>query len=134
MYCFIKKQEGFTLVELMIAVAILAIGLLALAGLQVTAIRGNLSSKGQTTAVMLAEAKMEEFKNTAFSSLSNVTNQADSNNPLNESGQSGGRYNRYWTIQNYAGSSNMKQITVTVSWTETIGSRSISLDTVVAKE
>jgi hypothetical protein len=75
---------------------------------------------------------MEELKNTAFTSLSIGTTN-DSNNPLTSSDGSGGTFNRSWTIQTYSGSANMKQITVTLSWTEGEIPHSTSLDTVVAK-
>jgi len=130
---FLKKPRGFTLVEVLTALAILSVGLLALAGLQVTTVRSNLLSKDLTTAVFLAEQKMEEFKNTTFSSLPIVTNQADPNNPLTGSGQPGGTYSRFYTIRNYSGSPAMKQVTVSVSWKESGRSHSATLDTVIAK-
>ncbi len=127
-----KKCRGFSLVELLIAIFILTIGLLALSGLQVTAIRGNLGSKDLTTAVLLTEKKMEQLKNTAYSSLGTGTFN-DSNNPLNNVGQAGGIFNRSWVIQNYSGSPYMKWITVTVSWSESGRTRSTSMDTIISK-
>jgi type IV pilus assembly protein PilV len=131
MHNFIDNKKGFSLVEFMIAISILAIGLLALVGLQSTSIRGNASSKNKNSAILLAEKKMEELKNTAFTSLSIGTTN-DLNNPLTSSDGSGGTFNRSWTIQTYSGSANMKQITVTLSWTEGGIPHSTSLDTVVA--
>lgn len=127
----LRDKKGFSLVEFMIAISILAIGLLAVAGLQSTAIRGNLLSKGTTSAILLAEKKMEEFKNTPFASLTNGTFQ-DPSNPLTDIGGSGGRFNRSWTISTYSGSANMKQITITITWTEGGLSKSTSLDTVIS--
>lgn len=127
----LRDKKGFSLVEFMIAISILAIGLLAVAGLQSTAIRGNLLSKGTTSAILLAEKKMEEFKNTSFASLTNGTFQ-DPSNPLTDIGGSGGRFNRSWTISTYSGSANMKQITITITWTEGGLSKSTSLDTVIS--
>jgi prepilin-type N-terminal cleavage/methylation domain-containing protein len=130
------KPKGFTLVEFLIAIFILGIGILGLAGLQVTAMQGNLGSKNLTTANVLAERKMEGFKNTPFANLVLVTNQADPDNPLNSNGLGAGNagriFNRFWTIQSYAGSSNMKRITVTVNWPEGGRTRSTSLDTVIS--
>ena len=133
----IQNCRGFSLVEFLIAIAILGIGLLALVGLQTTAIRGNLGSKNMTTAVLLIEKKMEELKNYPFSSTSlALGTYNDPNNPLNSSGLSGGTgaiFNRSWTIQSYAGSLYMKQITVSVSWTEAGHSKSTSCDTIISK-
>ena len=61
----LKNPKGFTLIEFMVALLILVVGVLSMGSLQVTAIKGNLASKNLTTANILAERKMEEFKNTA---------------------------------------------------------------------
>ncbi len=128
----LKKKQGFTLVEFLIATVILTFGLLALINLQLSAIRGNSDSKEMTRAVFLAENKMEQLKNTAFSSLANGTI-LDPNNPINGQGESGGIFNRSWVIQNYAGSSFMKQITVSVNWTLKGQSHNATYQTVVTR-
>lgn len=62
-------NAGFTLVESMLALAIMSVGLLALAGLQITALRGNTLSRSITTAVSLAEHSIEQFKNTPYTDI-----------------------------------------------------------------
>jgi prepilin-type N-terminal cleavage/methylation domain-containing protein len=133
----LKNFKGFTLLEFMVSLLILTIGVLSLGSLQVTAIQGNRASKNLTTANVLAERKMEEFKNTPFAGLVLMTNHADPNNPLNSdglggSGNTGRMFNRAWTIETHAGSANMKRIVVTVTWPEGGRTRSTSLDTVIA--
>ncbi|MCK5727747.1 MAG: type IV pilus modification protein PilV [Methylococcales bacterium] len=49
-----KKNKGFTLIEILISMIVLAIGLLGLAGLQMTGLRNNLSSYHRTQATQLA--------------------------------------------------------------------------------
>lgn len=112
----LRNKQGFTLVEFLVAAIIFSVGLLALINLQWMAIRGNSDSKEMTRAIFLAEKKMEELKNTPFSSLL-IGTTPDPNNPMNGLGQSGGIFNRSWVIQSYSGSNFMKQITVNVSWT-----------------
>lgn len=130
----LENCRGFSLVEFMIAITILAIGLFALVGMQTTAIRGNVGSKNLTTAVLLTEKKMEELKNFPFSSASlALGTHNDPNNPLNGSGDGGGIFNRSWTIQSYSGSTFMKQITVSVSWTEAGQNKSTSCDTIISR-
>jgi type IV pilus assembly protein PilV len=129
-----KNDQGFTMLELLIAIAILAIGLLGLATLQSTSIQGNRDSKELTTAVFLAEKKMEEMKSAAFNAAPlNIGSSTDINNPMNGSGATGGIYYRSWNVQRYLSSNNMKQITVSVSWTISGKSHSIAFDTVVSK-
>lgn len=55
------SRKGFTLVELMIAVVILAIGLLGLAQLQVTAMQATTHSSGMVGANALAQRVAEEI-------------------------------------------------------------------------
>ncbi len=49
----LRKSTGFTLIEVLIAVVILSIGLLGLAGLQTLALKQNNSSQGRSQAVEL---------------------------------------------------------------------------------
>ncbi|HDR46827.1 MAG TPA: prepilin-type N-terminal cleavage/methylation domain-containing protein [Geoalkalibacter subterraneus] len=55
-------QRGFTLIEMLVAVTILAIGLLALAGLRVSAIQTNSQASDLTEATGLAQAAMERIQ------------------------------------------------------------------------
>ena len=48
-----NKNSGFTLLEVLIATLVLAVGLLGLAGLQVTSIRNNLSAYNRSQATHL---------------------------------------------------------------------------------
>ncbi|MGD2080047.1 MAG: prepilin-type N-terminal cleavage/methylation domain-containing protein [Nitrospirota bacterium] len=55
-------QGGFSLTELMIAMTILAVGLLALAQLQIVSMQGTISSKNFSTATNLARETIEWVK------------------------------------------------------------------------
>jgi type IV pilus assembly protein PilV len=52
--CNFKKVNGFTLIEVLIATVVLAIGLLGLAGLQATSLRNNQSAYNRSQATQLA--------------------------------------------------------------------------------
>lgn len=56
-----KMQAGFTMIELLVAVVILAIGLLGLVQLQVTAIKTNAQSTSATAAAAIAQNIVEEI-------------------------------------------------------------------------
>ncbi|WP_066976792.1 type IV pilus modification protein PilV [Methylomonas lenta] len=49
-----KKSAGFTLIEVLVAVVVLAIGLLGLAGLQASSLRNNQSAYNRSQATQLA--------------------------------------------------------------------------------
>jgi type IV pilus assembly protein PilV len=124
------NAHGFSFLEVLVGLAMLSVGVLALAGLQGTALEGNAASRNLTSAVFLAEAKVSELKAGGYSSLAGGT-VTDPNNPLNEQGQSGGIFRRSWTISNDG--ANMKRITVAVSWKDRRGGdRSTSLETLVS--
>jgi type IV pilus assembly protein PilV len=53
-HAHVANQRGFTLLEIMIAVLVLAVGLLGMAGLQATGIRNNLSAYQRSQANYLA--------------------------------------------------------------------------------
>jgi type IV pilus assembly protein PilV len=55
------SQQGFTLVELLVALTIFAIGLLSVAGMQITAMRTNSRANSLTAATAVAEGVLEEI-------------------------------------------------------------------------
>ncbi len=56
------NKKGFALIEVLIAIVLLSIGLLAVAGMQTTAISGNRVSRDSTTAVQLAEEIVDRIR------------------------------------------------------------------------
>ena len=63
----LKKDTGFTLLEVVIAVSILAVGLLGVAAMQTSAIKVNSAAGQITTRINWAQDKMEELKALPFS-------------------------------------------------------------------
>jgi prepilin-type N-terminal cleavage/methylation domain-containing protein len=61
-----KKPNGFSLIEVMVALMILTVGLLAIAGLQITSIQGNSFSSRVTQASILAQNKLENLRNLSY--------------------------------------------------------------------
>jgi type IV pilus modification protein PilV len=56
------EKKGFTLIEVLIGLIILAIGVLAIAGMQITAIRGTSFSNNLNQASILAQQRLEFLK------------------------------------------------------------------------
>lgn len=106
----IKKRHGmwgFTLVETMIALFILAFALLAIGQMQIMAIQGNTLGNRMTAAVTLAQDKIEELRGLSYSQI--------------VSGEdSSGVYTRVWDVQDDTPATGLKTVTVTVSWQDTI--------------
>jgi len=62
-----RNDNGFTLVEILIAIVILSIGLLGMASLTVGIINGNKFSNNVTTATTLGQDKMEDIRRLGYS-------------------------------------------------------------------
>lgn len=115
------KQNGFSLIEVLISLVILAISLLALAGLMTTTTKNNAFGGNMTEAATLAQDKLEELM---------VTNWFDIESGNDIRVIRGLNYNRTWTVALGPNSptppnDNDKRITVTVNWNDGIN-RSIS--------
>ena len=57
------NKKGFTLIEVLIGLIILSVGLLAIAGMQITAVRGNFFSHYLTQASYVGQDRLELLNN-----------------------------------------------------------------------
>lgn len=119
-----KSDRGFTIVEVLIAIAILSFALLGMAGLTMGIMTGNDQSKKLTTATALAQDKMEEIKRLGYDGT-------PSNNDTTYDTVSGyPQYTRKTSTAVDTPNTGMKTITVTVSWNS--NARSTELKTILA--
>lgn len=125
-------QGGFTVIEVMIAITILAIGLLGIASMQMNAIRGNSLSDNITCALALAEDKMEELMGLDYSDpaledsvyenndnlIEVAKGQVDKQEALiDETGKlNAGHFRRVWNIADDTPIDDNKTVTVIVLW------------------
>lgn len=101
----IKNEKGFSLVELLVAITVLAIGLLGIAGLQGSTIRRNVAAMRNTEATALVEAGIERIRSRPYTS---IVNSSDVN----------GIFTRTVTVQDDEPIAGTKTITVKVSWSD----------------
>ena len=136
-------EEGFTLVEIMIAICILSVGMLAVANMQTNSVYSNSLSGNTTAALSLAEDRMEDllgmdwndanlrdttiinnntnnmgrYLDTRLDSLrftDHIQNNLDETGTIN--GQAGGNFTRIWNIADNTPIANTKTICVIVTW------------------
>jgi len=62
-------KEGFSLLEVLISLAILTVGLLSLAMFQITAIKGNAVASKWTVATQLTQGRLEDFRHVAWNNI-----------------------------------------------------------------
>ena len=70
--CF--GEDGFSLIEVLVTAVIMAIGLLAMAQMQIVAIRSNADTRAHTEATNLAIGHVEYLKNLSFSCPEGMVN------------------------------------------------------------
>lgn len=63
------RQKGFTLIEVLVAISILTIGILGIAGLMGTAVRSSSFSQTMTQATNLAEDRIEALQEVDFNNV-----------------------------------------------------------------
>jgi len=120
----IDPNAGFTLVESMLTLAIMSVGLLALAGLQITALRGNAWSRRMTTAVSIAEQRIEQLKNTPYSDI-----QAEAATQVTASNL---HFTRQVTVTN-GPLPNTKSVSVLVSWQDQSKTHMFPIATIIGQ-
>lgn len=104
----LKKKDGYTLIEVLIALTIFAVGMLALAGMQTSAIRMNSTAGELSNLGTWAMDKIEEL-----SALPYAHPLLDSTgNPHQEVYRD---YTISWTVIDDKPVTNIKNITVTVT-------------------
>jgi type IV pilus assembly protein PilV len=113
-----QKDEGFTLIEVLIAISIFSIGLLAVATMQITSIKVNSTAGQITDRITLAQDKLEELMALPYSSpwledLGDPPSGTDTNGNTHQETTDG--YTISWTVTNDALVFNTKLITVTVT-------------------
>ncbi len=106
----------------MIAVTLLSVGMLGMAGLTVGIMRGNSISKQVTTATALAQAQMEDVKRLGYSGITNSTEDYNSISGFP-------RYRRDTVIDVDTPNVGMKTVTITVFWNS--GASSIAVETIM---
>ncbi len=111
------------MVELSIAMAIMSIGLLAVAAMQFGTSRNNTNGNIYTQANLLAMSQLELLKNQDVSFL--LAGSYTEASTVDENGEPGGIYTRRWTITDIG--TMARELTVTVEWTRLGRTRSVQV-------
>lgn len=114
---FLSNQRGYTFNELLVAMAIGVAVVMGVALSTASMFRHQAVNSNATIALQLAQDKLEE--------LQARRNPVDENRcpgagdlGLSASGATGGRFDRCWRIQTSALAPNLKQVDVTVTWSD----------------
>jgi len=151
------RQCGFFLIETMVSFALMSVGLLVLAGMQISVSRNADVSKQRVEAMRLAQERVETMR--AFTHIAptpggagsaatpldpdraggarlawtQMASDVDVGNPLESTQFSNTRFDRRWTVGGLA-SDAMRPISVTVKWTDRAGAAQfVTLNSVISQ-
>ena len=114
------NKKGFTLIEVLVGLVLLAIGLLAIAGMQITSVKGNFFSHYLTQASYAGQERLELLDGLLYTAAE--LSEGNHNDPSTTI--SGIVFNRSYTV-----AGDPKVITYTVSWNDGVN-RSILFSTI----
>ena len=116
------RQEGFTLIEVMVALTVFTIGILALGALQISSIRGNHTSSAFSEAATLASDRMEKLIHAPY----------DHADLSGEHTETQGLYTLSWAVVNDDPATGCKNIHMVIAFQDRNVQRTISLDYIKA--
>ena len=104
-----RHPAGFTLLEVLVAISILAVGLLGVASMQIAAINGNAFAGRITSGMYLAQATLESLLASPSTDPALAAGAHSASSPPPGSNVS-------WTVNDNTPVLNAKTIAVTVTW------------------
>jgi len=125
-----KDQMGFTLIEVVIAMAIFSIGILAVGKMMYMAVRTNSTGNEVTEAAMLAQSTLETLKNTTDVSTLPKNGEQPSESSLDQNGDPGGIYTRTLDFTDPNGNDDSRLIKITIVWSRLSGTKTIEFETI----
>ena len=117
----IRSNKGFSLVEVLIGMIFLAIGLLAIAGMQATSLRGNFNSNNLMLATYAAQDGLESLKSEPLTSarLTPGTAQSDGTKQVSTDSFKSLVFNRSYTVTSVTDThGNYLSINYVVTWND----------------
>ena len=121
------NQNGFTLIEALIAMTVFSIGILAVITMQTSSVNGNAKARYITEAVNYASDRMETLLGTDYTTITDTAGTNAGVAGLNDGGinaattadgsavSTDGNYNIYWNVADNTPASKSKTIRVIVT-------------------
>jgi type IV pilus modification protein PilV len=118
----LRSNAGFSLIEIMVAMTFLSIGLLAIAQLIPTGLKGITEARVRTNAVQTAQQIVDGLRASDYDTLNAGTFTRNS-----------GRYASTWTITNNSPTPNSKRVDVVTSWGPDQNRRNVTMSTYLTR-
>lgn len=131
----IHNRKGFSLLEVLISICLLSIAMLAVATVQSSSIRSNDLGNRTSQAIALAQDKLEQLISSSTGNIVTPGKTGDSNNPVDETGRTGGPFTRTWMISSRGTPvKNAQEIDVTVEWSDIFGNHVVTVRGVITPD
>lgn len=117
----LRDSRGFTLIEIVVAIVMLAFGVLASASLTATLMASNRGVTNRTRATETLRLKVEDLQSERYAEIRDGSDTATIG---------GVSFNRSWTVTANSPVTNTKAVTLTVTWTDRQGNHSLSTQTI----
>lgn len=152
-----RKENGFTLLEILLTISVLTVGILAIAAMQISATKGNALSSNLTEATAYAADRIEKLMCSSYASLvdpdgDGINQDADDDGVDDDGGnfglddatlgtadgaatftnEQGNKYNLFWNVAVDEPRTGTKTIRVIVAWSARGVQKSTSLASVKA--
>lgn len=120
---FLVQDNGFTVLEVLLAIVIIVIGLFAVLSMVTTVIKGNRHSKRVTTATTMAQDKIEYFKKAGYTNVTGTSTVSSD-------------YYLVASVEDNTPHNNTKTITINVYWSPATSTSfyKVEVKTIIAKE
>ena len=132
-----RARSGSSLLEVTVALGLLAYGVLGVTAGQIFAIKFSDASRSDTSSMYLAEQQMEIFRVMSAADVKDLLTDPgypnDPDNPLQPDSTSSTTFSRRWLIQTDTPEAGVITITVEVDWIDSVGNvRTASLQSLKA--
>jgi len=119
-----RSQRGYSLLEILVAITLFAITASGLAAFLVQSLRRTAGNRASTGAVIAAQHEVEDLRSLDYPAIVSRSYATTI---------TGTSYGVGTVVQNDTPASGMKQVTVTVSYTEPLGPESYVLRTILTQ-
>lgn len=117
----LRASRGFTLIEIVVAIVMLAFGVLASASLTAALMRSNSGVTNRTRAIEILREKVEDLQSETYFDI------ASGNDAVTVGGVT---FSRSWAVAADTPAANLKTITLTATWNDRQGSHTVSNQTI----
>jgi type IV pilus assembly protein PilV len=121
-----RTEKGFTILEVLIAISVLSIGILAVASMQVSAMWGNNFAARQTEATTIALDRTEKLLSLSYQATDLSSGNHTDSNPPNG-------YSIVWNVEDDTPLNNSKRVRVTVKWSSHGAQKAVSVERIIPK-